>query len=323
MTHAWRNAWLRENMRQHTGKFVLSLAVITTAAIPLLSQAPPTQKPSFEVASIKPNTTGQGTLIETPPTGRVNIISATFRTLLRTAYRVQDYQVIGGPDWLAVDRFDIQARPPADYQPQPFLPCVAVDCPPTPVQIMMQGLLADRFRLKIHRETRELPVYELTIGKNGFKLKEVSAPPAPAPGAAPPRLPPPPPPGTAPPTNAAALPTPPPGVTMGFPFGLAASAVPLATLDSVLAEILRRPVVDKTGIKGYYDFKIVYSRDGIPSNGPAPPPPVADGGPGLNASDPRPSIFTALEEELGLKLESAKGPVEVLVIDSVQKPSEN
>jgi uncharacterized protein (TIGR03435 family) len=311
----------RKNMRQRTGTIILTLAVITTAAIPVLSQTPPTQKPSFEVASVKPNTTGQGTLIETPPTGRVNIISATLRTLLRTAYRVQDYQIVGGPDWLAVDRFDIQATPPADYQPQPFAPCVTVDCPPTAVQIIMQGLLEDRFRLKTHRETKELPVYELTIGKNGFKLKEVPAPPAPTPGAAPPRLPPPPPPGTAPPSSPAALPTPPPGITMGFGNGFAASAVPLATLCSMLGQILGRPVVDKTGINGYYDFRLVFSREGIPTNGPAPPAAV-DGGPGLNASDPRPSIFTALQEELGLKLESSKGPVEVIVIDSVEKPSE-
>jgi uncharacterized protein (TIGR03435 family) len=110
---------------------------------------------------------------------------------------------------------------------------------------------------------------------------------------------------------------------MGFPFGFAASGVQFAVLDSLLAEILGRPVIDKTGIKGDYDFKIVYSREGLPGNGPAPPPPGADGGPGPNPSNPRPSIFTALQEELGLKLESSKGPVEVLVIDSVSKPSED
>jgi uncharacterized protein (TIGR03435 family) len=237
----------------------------------------------------------------------VNITSATLRTLLSSAYRVQDFQIIGGPDWINVDRFDVQARPSEDYQPQPVVPCIRADCPPTPVQLMMQGLLEHRFRLKTHRETRELPVYELTIGKNGFKLKEVSAPSPPAPGDAPPKLPPPPPPGTAPPTNPAALPTPPPGVTMGFRFGFAASGVQFAVLDSLLAEILGRPVIDKTGIKGDYDFKIVYSREGLPGNGPVPPPPGADGGPGPNPSDPRPSILTALQEELGLKLESARG----------------
>jgi uncharacterized protein (TIGR03435 family) len=305
-------------MRMRTiGKaFVLVMAV---SGIVALSAAQTPQKPAFEVASIKRNTTGRGTRIDTQTSGRANITGATLRTLVRTAYRVQDYQIIGGPDWIGVDRFDVQARPSQDYQPEPAAPCVGPDCPVTAVQMMMQGLLTDRFQLKTHREMRELPVYDLTIGKNGFKLKEVSAPPPPTPGGAPPPPPPPPPPGTAPPTTAAGLPTPPPGVTMGFPTGLSASAVPLATLDFLLAEILGRPVIDKTGIKGYYNFKIAYSREGIPSNGPAPPP-IVDG---LSASDPRPSIFTALQEELGLKLESTRGPVEVLVIDSVQHPSEN
>jgi len=302
-------------------KRVILMLMLAVAAMPAVSQTP-AQKPQFEVASIKANPSNRGGLIEMPPTGRVNINSATFKTLLRVTYHVQDYQIIGGPGWIDADRFDIQARPGEDHKPQMVAPCFAVDCPPTPVQIMMQGLLEDRFRLKVHHEVRELPVYELTIGKNGFKLKEV--PPTPDPVDGPPRLPPippPPPPGTPPPTIAAALPTPPPGVMMGFPFGFAASEVALGALDSILAEVLGRPIIDKTGIQGLYNFKIVYSREGIPNNGPPPPP--ADGGQGPNASDPRPSIFTALQEELGLKLDSSKGPVNVLVIDSVQRPSEN
>ena len=286
--------------------------------------------PQFEVSSIKPNTSGPGlTMIQMPPTGRANIVNATFRMLLRTAYRYQDYQLLGGPEWVNADRFDIQARPPEDYQPEPFVPCIGVDCPFTKNQLMLQGLLSDRFQLKTHRETRELPVYKLTIGKNGFKLKEVAAPPPRAPGAAlPPPPPPPPPPGTAPPTTPAGLPTPPPGAMMNFGAGFAASAVPFASLASTLSQILGRPVIDKTGIKGYYDFKLAFSRDGLPNSGPAPAPPggfagPGPPGPGANASDPAPSIFTALQEEMGLKLDSAKGPVEVMVIDSVQKPTAN
>src|SRR5262245_49789466 len=179
----------------------------------------------FDAASVKPNTGGPGpTMIQMPPNGRVNIVNATARMLLRSAYRLQDYQIIGGPDWLNGDRFDIQASPPADYKPEPPPPC-AGDCPLTPPQIMMQGLLADRFQLKTHRETRELPVYELTIAKNGFKLKEVGAPPPRGPGAPLPPPPPPPPPGTPPPSTPAGLPTPPPGAMMNFGSGLAASAV--------------------------------------------------------------------------------------------------
>jgi uncharacterized protein (TIGR03435 family) len=107
---------------------------------------------------------------------------------------------------------------------------------------------------------------------------------------------------------------------MSFPFGIAGSAVPFPALVSALAQILGRPVVDKTGIRGYYDFKLAFSREGISGNGPVIPPP---GGAGLSATDPAPSIFTALQEEFGLRLDSVKGPVDVLVVDSVQKPSEN
>ena len=280
----------------------------------------------FDAASVKSNTASGPTMVQMPPTGRVNIVNATFRTLLRTAYRLQDYQIIGGPAWVNADRFDIQATPPAGFKPEPLgFPCLGADCPLSRNQIMLQGLLADRFELTSHRETRELPVYELTIARNGFKLKPVAPPPAPVPGAAPtppPPPPPPPPPGTPPPTTAAGMPTVPPGAMMNFPTGLTASAVPFAALVSALAQTLQRPVIDKTGIKGYYDFKLAFSRVGIPNSGP-PAPPLAAGTAGFEASDPAPSIFTAVQEELGLRLDSTKGPAEVLVIDSARKPVEN
>src|SRR5262249_47875683 len=146
--------------------------------------------------------------------------------------------------------------------PRPTAPCFGFGCPLTPIQTMMQGLLRDRFELKTHRETRELPIYELRIGKNGFKLKEVD-----------PRKPsvtsPPPPPGTPPPTNLAAVPTPPPGAMGIFRTALAGSAVEISALASSLSGILGRPVIDKTGIKGDYDFKLVYSPVGL--NGPPGP----------------------------------------------------
>ena len=281
------------------------------------------QAPQFEVVSIKPLSGVQGpSLIEMPPTGRVNLVNVSLRTLLRSAYRLQDYQIVGGPDWLDRDRFDIQAKPSADYQPPQTKPCFGPDCPPSPVNFMLQGMLADRFQLKVHFEKRELPVYDLTIARGGFKLKPVAEPAPREPGAPFPPPPPPPPPGTGPPTTPAALPTPPPGIMMGFPFGFAGSGIEFSGLRNMLSDILNRPVNDKTGIKGFYDFKIVFSRDGLPSIG-GPPPPVGGPAPGTEASDPRPSIFTAIQEQFGLKLDSTKGQVEVLVIDSVSKPTEN
>jgi uncharacterized protein (TIGR03435 family) len=299
---------------------VNGLIIVGILSQPIATSAQ-NQPLKFEVTSVKPNMTGQGGFGDMPPTGRVNFVSMTFKALMRISYGVQDYKIIGGPAWLDVDRFDVQANPPADFRPQPVR-CFA-DCPPTPVQIMMQGLLADRFQLAVHRETRQLPVYELTIGKRGFKLREVPEPSPTGPDSGPPPLPPPPPPGTAPPTTVAALPTPPPGIFMGFPFGFTAAGLEFHALVGTLENILGRPVIDKTGIKGFYDFKLVYSREGLPNNVPAPPPSATDRGPGLNASDPRPTIFTALQEEFGLKLESARGSVEVLVVDAVSKPSEN
>jgi uncharacterized protein (TIGR03435 family) len=231
---------------------------------------------------------------------------------MRASYGLLDYQILGGPDWVDTDRFDIQAKPSAEYQPKPPTRCFPPNCPMTPIQIMMQSLLGDRFQLRTHRETRELPIYELTIAKSGFKLKEADPrnPAVPSP---------PPPPGTPPPTNAAALPTPPPGAMGIFGTGIAASSVPMAALALQLSGILGRPVIDKTGLKGEYDFKFVYSRVGL--NGP-PGPPAAPAV-GLEASDPLPSIFTAVQEQLGLRLDSTKGPIEVLVIDNVTKPIEN
>jgi uncharacterized protein (TIGR03435 family) len=178
---------------------------------------------------------------------------------------------------------------------------------------MLQDLLRDRFQLRTHRETRELSVYELTIAKTGFKLKE-AVPRSGAPADIPP-----PPPGTAPPTNPEALPTPPPGAIGNFGIGVAASSVPIGALASVLSGILGRPVIDKTGLDGEYDFKFVYSRVGLTG----PPVAVSDSPAALAPPDPRPSIFTAVQERLGLKLDSTKGPLEVIVVDSVSKPIEN
>jgi uncharacterized protein (TIGR03435 family) len=175
------------------------------------------------------------------------------------------------------------------------------------MQLMVQGLLADRFQLKIHRQTKELPVYELSVAKGGFKLKEVAAPEGPVAGAPPPPLP--------PPGRGGAPPTPPPGSALIGRGTLVATAAQFAALAQVLSDQLSRSVVDKTGIKGFYDFKLKWTPDvGQGPGVPEPLPPVDSSGP---------SIFTAIQEQFGLKLDSAKGPVEIFVIDHVEKPTEN
>jgi len=186
------------------------------------------------------------------------------------------------------------------------------------VFLMLQSLLEDRFKLKVHRETRQVPVYELTITKGGIKLQQ------PKPG------------GCAPPVdNGVPVPPPPPGpgapppcgrVFMGMFNGkanLEGGNVPVAELVRVLANVMGRPVIDKTGISGKFDIHLPFAPDssleGLPGIG-------APGGPALPiAADPSAgaTIFTAIQEELGLKLESTKGPVEVIVIDRIERPTEN
>jgi uncharacterized protein (TIGR03435 family) len=274
--------------------------------------------PQFDAVSVKMSSGGGLNQVQMPATGRVNIVNTALRIVLMRSFGVRDYQLIGGPEWMNFDRFDIQTSPPVDYKPEPLVPCIGTDCRPTPVQMMMQGMLADRFQLKSHRETRELPVYELTIARNGHKLKEVLPSTESAPGTTPP--------GAVPPTSVAGSPALLPGAVLHFGSGIAGSAVPFSALVSTLSQLLERPIVDKTGIKGNYDFKMVFSRAGLPTViGGTPlrfepgPIPGAEIGP----SNSLPSIFTAVQESLGLKLDSGRGPVEVLVIDSVQKPNEN
>jgi bla regulator protein BlaR1 len=285
------------------------LALVMPIAIGIIHAAPL----QFEVASIKTNPSHGFGNIDFPPNGHVDIVSVTLKGIMQASYGLQGYQIIGGPNWLDTDRFDLQAKPSADYEPKPPTRCFPPNCPLTPIQLMMQDLLRDRFQLRTHRETREFPIYELTIAKSGFKLKEADpgTPVVPSP---------PPPPGTPPPTNLAALPTLPPGAIGIFGAGLAASSVRISALASALSGILGRPIIDKTGIMGEYDFKFVFSRVGLDGALPAPPAAPARA---LEASDPMPSIFTAVQEQLGLRLQAAKGPIEVLVIDNASKPIRN
>jgi uncharacterized protein (TIGR03435 family) len=183
---------------------------------------------------------------------------------------------------------------------------------PDPIALRVQSLLADRFQLKFHRETRELPAYELILAKGGPKIK-LSEDQSPY------RL---------PEKGDPPLPPPKPGGAMGrgsirIGIGqLEANGIAFATFVQSLSQIVGRTIVDKSGLTGLYDIKLQWTPEmGQATNpfGPLPagvePPP---------ASDPSgPSIFTAIQEQLGLKLESTKGPVEVIVIDSVEKPSEN
>ena len=268
-------------------------------------------KPAFEVASIKPNTSADNRIgIGLQPGGRFTATGATLRLLVRQAFRVQDFQVSGGPAWAGVDRYDIEAKAP--------------EGPITPNEIapMIQSMLEERFKLKFHREMRELPVYELVVGRDGSKLQQskdangqplVALPPR---GAGPRGAPP----APGPPTPGSPVPQ---GSIRFLRGEVMASAIPVTQFATVLSQQLGRPVVDKTGITGLYDFRLEFTPEVGQGGGPFGPAGIAPAGPPPAADLTGPSIFTAVQEQLGLRLESTRAPVEVIVIDSAEKPTEN
>jgi uncharacterized protein (TIGR03435 family) len=280
---------------------VLAFATILSPGLSVLGQDAAAPKPQFEVASIKPSAPDQrGTFIRSAPGGRLNITNMPVKEMITLAWRIQPFQISGSPGWLDSVRFDISAKP-EDGSKQSDLPT------------MFQALLADRFQLKFHRETKELPIYALVVankeGKLGPKLTESKEG-----GCTPfdPSKPPPPPDPSKPPVMGCG------GMMMG-PDRMTALSVPIANLIPMLSRILGRTVIDKTGLTGKYDINMEWTPDESQAlrfspDGPRPPAPSDTTGP---------SIFTALQEQLGLKLESQKGPVEVFVIDHVDRPSEN
>jgi uncharacterized protein (TIGR03435 family) len=287
--------------------------------------APPL--PQFEVASVKPSPppTGHGIMrrIGPPDPGMVNYGNATLTMLISRAYGVKDYQV-SGPDWLDSQGYDVVAKVPAGV-------------PADQVPLMLQALLSERFKLALHRESKTINVYALIVGKGGPKLKESDpAELAAVPGrgnagfgAGPPA---PPPPGAGP---GRGLP-PGPGVRMMVsPNGgrQLNGRMTLAQLTDTMSFFMDRPVVDSTGLKGTYDIDMTFmpdERDQMRNRlGPAmvgpPPGGVTDPRPAESAEDATAgSIFSAVQEKLGLKLDARKSPAEILVIDHAEKiPTEN
>jgi uncharacterized protein (TIGR03435 family) len=267
------------------------------SGIPLLSVAQTSQKPKFEVASIKPSVDNIPPSFQAQPGGRF-IVFGPLKLMLALAYSMRDYQISGGPSWVATDRWDLQAKAPEGSIPA-GLASPGPATPNHPLLLMLQSLLEDRFQLKMRHETKEEPVYELTVAKNGPKMTLSSDQSSPE--------------ILAGPTSADPIPR---GRMTIRGTTLGGNAIPIAALISVLADITKRPIINKTGLTGLYDFKLEWSPEpGLAAN--------QNGTPATPPNDSRPSLFTALQEQLGLKLESARGPVEVLVIDSVEKPSEN
>jgi uncharacterized protein (TIGR03435 family) len=279
----------------------------------LRAQTPQTSAPgpAFEVASIKPNNSGDGrVMMGIQPGGRFTATNVPLRVLIRNAYQLQDFQIVGAPSWIGSERYDIVAKA-EDGTPieTPTLDRTG----PSRVQLMMRALLAERFQLVVHNETRELPIYALVLARSDGKLgpdlhksdtdcnavlaagqrgRGLAPPPPPQPGE---RL--------------------PCGIRIGMG-NMTIGGAPLFQIANAMANFIGRTVVDKTGLAGNYDANLTWTPDQMPQRPPgAPePPPIDPNGP---------SIFTAVQEQLGLKLDSQKGPVAVLVIDRVERPKEN
>ena len=259
--------------------------VTTVLAALLIAVAPSAHAQSarlkFEVASVKRNNSGSRASSCCAGPGRLVGTNVTPGMLITVAYKVQDFQVVGAPAWVNSDRYDIEAK--ADDS-------VASQGNSNTTGPMLQSLLEDRFKLVVRRETRELPIYELTVAKSGSKLKAEGC-------------------NTRDPNSPPSRQRP---SDCGFSVMdnnmIRATHIDMDRFVPMLTFWVRRTVVDKTGFKGTFDVDLKWNPD------------EAAATPG---TDTAPSIFTAIQEQLGLKLESSKGPVEVLVIDSVHRPSEN
>jgi uncharacterized protein (TIGR03435 family) len=286
---------------------VTGLTMAVPRATSLRAQAQvPERPPSFEVASVKENRSGDlRSPIRTEPGGRFTATNVLLKFLIAEAFMGPQpvhlsSRIVGGPDWINSTRFDIIAKASTEFRSSP-------EGPPNELFLMLRSLLEDRFKVRTHRETRELPVYELVVaradGKLGPQLRQSTAN---CDGPPPPRQP-----------N-----EPPPCGAMRGPARVMAGGIPMRRFAEMLTAIMAvgtpasadgRLVIDKTGLSGRFAFNLTWTPDQIPTV--APPP-------GIPPVDPNgPSLVTALQEQLGLKLESAKGPVEVLVIDSVERPT--
>ena len=234
---------------------LVTLALNVVLASGLRSQEPPAA-PVFEVAAIKPHNPAEPGGGFSFQHGRLTISNTALRVLIMSAYSVKDFQISGGPNWIDGERFDVLAQAPDNSDPRDL-------------NLMLRALLADRFRLTFHRETRESSIYALVVAKNGPKIRS-SAPDAQY------------------------------SMRMG-PAGMSATKMSIHDFADTVAGYTRRSVVDRTGLDGDFDFKFDWS-----------------------LQDPNsPSIFTALQEQLGLKLEAEKGPTEFLIIDHAEMPSAN
>jgi uncharacterized protein (TIGR03435 family) len=244
-----------------------TLPALLTAALYAQAQQTEVAAPRFATASVKANTSIRNGMGNKFDPGMARWTNTPLQNLVQAAYGLRGYQIVGGPNWLRSDKWDIDAR---------------TDGPATRTQRnqMLQALIVERFGLKFHREMKDIPGYKLVIAKNGPKLREVKD------------------------GEASSIPA---GTTVQSGLIIGRQVRMMDWVD-LFASVLGCPFEDNTGLTGKYDFKLEWSPDESQPNG------------GSEPVDPnRPSIFAALQEQLGLKLEVKKFPVEIFVIDHVDR----
>ena len=269
-----------------------ALAFIALMSIPAIAQqlvpTPPTTLPVFDIVSIHPHNTVDENISFMSRPGIYSASNACLKDLIAYAWNVRDDLIAGLPGWAGTNRFDITAKD-SDFDASAYKKLTNDQH-----EAMLRPVLIDRFQVKAHTEIKTLPVFDLVLTKDDPKFKNSPPPPVndpdhPIPEGQPGR-----------------------GSTRIENYALTATAVPISTLTDFLASQLNRTVIDKTGLTGVYDLKLKWTPDRL-----------------LNAAandgtvDRPPDLFIALKEQLGLKLESAKGPVKTLVVDHAEKPSPN
>jgi bla regulator protein BlaR1 len=257
-------------------KLLLAAAGIAALAGPVLVGMQAENGLKFEVATIKPSKGGGGGRggLEILPGGGLHMAGTTVKQLIAFAYGVTEAEISGGPAWISSSTYDILGkpeRPDSEANPAPGTAGW------TRLQQRLQSLLAERCRLAVHTESKPAPGYALVVAKSGPKLEPTKSGPDMPPG------------------------------TMRSVNQINGRAGTMPMLATVLSEWLRRPVEDRTGLTGRYDYKLEYAPE---TAGDAP-------------AEPGPSVFSALQEQLGLKLESIRGTVKTIVIDRIDKPSAN
>ncbi len=271
---------------------VISAAAARAQYMPLPTDVQPgaadanVKLPEFDVVSVCENKSDSGMMRWMYTPDGISITNLSIKNLIASAYNIKPYLISGGPSWVNSTGFDVQAKVAAEDVP------LFKKLPATQRGLMLRKLLTERFHLAVHIENKTLPVYNLEVASSGPKLTATAPDPPPSPDVDP---------SDKPKMRGR--------ITMGSGF-VKLEDMPVSGLVNQLGYALDRPVIDKTGLTGKYDFSLKWKPDNQPAS---------DSGSGEDLPD----IFTAVQEQLGLKLEPSKGPVDTLVIDHVEMPSAN